>query len=81
MSKCKHFKSFGEKRGLSVEVRNGNVEGAIRILTRKVKQEGVMRELRARSFYEKPSEKKRRKHAEAVSRWRKAMNALNREDY
>lgn len=75
MSKCKHFKSFDNMRGLSVDVRNGNVEGAIRILSRKLKQEGLMRELRARTFFEKPSEKKRRKHAEAVSRWRKQSNA------
>ena len=71
MSKCKHFKTFDNKKGLSVEVRNGNVEGAIRLLSRRIKQEGIMRELRARSFYEKPSEKRRRKHAEAISRWRK----------
>jgi small subunit ribosomal protein S21 len=70
----KHFKSsFEGKKGLTVEVRNGNVEGAVRLLSRRLKQEGIMRELRARSFYEKPSTKKRRKHAEAVSRWRKQL--------
>lgn len=68
----KHFKSsFEGKKGLTVEVRNGNIEGAIRLLTRRVKQEGLMRELRARTYYEKPSIKRRRKHAEAVSRWKK----------
>lgn len=74
MSKSKHFKTFEGKKGLCVEVRAGNVEGAIRLLTRRVKQEGLMRELRARSFYEKPSVKKRRKKAEAVSRWRKQLS-------
>ncbi len=68
----KHFKSsFEGKKGMTVDVRNGNVEGAIRLLSRRIKQEGLMRELRARSFYEKPSTEKRRKHAEAVARWRK----------
>jgi len=67
----KHVGSFEGKKGLTVEVRNGNIEGAIRLLSRRIKQEGIMRELRARSYYEKPSEKKRRKHAEAVSRWKK----------
>jgi small subunit ribosomal protein S21 len=57
-----------EKRGLSVEVRNNNVDKAIRLLNRKVKQEGVIRELRARQFYEKPSDKRRRKQAEARRR-------------
>jgi small subunit ribosomal protein S21 len=73
-----HFKSsFEGKKGLTVEVRGGNVEGAIRLLSRRIKQEGIMRELRARTFYEKPSTKKRRKHAEAVSRWRKAQSKLD----
>ncbi len=72
----KHFKSsFEGKKGLTVDVRGGNIEGAIRLLTRKVKQEGIMRELRARSFYEKPSTKRRRKHAEAVSRWKKQQQS------
>jgi small subunit ribosomal protein S21 len=56
------------KRGLSVEVRNNNVDKAIRLLNRKVKQEGIIRELRAKQFYEKPSAARRRKHAEAVRR-------------
>lgn len=71
----KHFKgTFEGKRGLAVEVRGGNVEGAIRLLTRKVKQEGLMREIRQRSFYEQPSVVRRRKRAEAISRNRKLQN-------
>ncbi len=74
MSKSKHpKKGFEGKRGLCVEVRNGNVEQAIRLLTKKVKQEGLMRELRQRTFFEKPSVVRRRKAAEAVSRHRKAL--------
>lgn len=60
------------KRGLSVEVRNNNVEKAIRLLNRKVKQEGIIREVRARQFYEKPSTARRRKKAEAVRRAHRA---------
>ncbi len=74
MSRNKHIYGFDGKKGMTVEVRNGNVEGAIRLLSRRIKQEGIMRELRARSFYEKPSEKRRRKHAEAISRWKKQQN-------
>jgi small subunit ribosomal protein S21 len=66
--------AFENKRGLSVEVRNNNVEGAIRILGRKVKQEGLIREIRARQFYEKPSTVRRRKHAEAVARHKKNLS-------
>ena len=68
---------FEGKRGLSVEVRNNNIESAIRTLGRKVKQEGLIRELRARQSYEKPSTVRRRKKAEAVSR---AMKAARRKD-
>jgi small subunit ribosomal protein S21 len=64
--------AFENKRGLAVDVRNNNIEGAIRTLGRKVKQEGLIRELRARTYYEKPSAVRRREQAEAVSRAKKA---------
>lgn len=63
---------FENKKGLSVDVRNNNIEGAIRTLGRKVKQEGLIRELRSRTFFEKPSTIRRREHAEAISRAKKA---------
>jgi small subunit ribosomal protein S21 len=64
--------AFESKRGLSVDVRNNNIEGAIRTLGRKVKQEGLIRELRARQSFEPPSVKRRRQKAEAISRAKKA---------
>lgn len=68
-----HFSgNFEGKKGLSVDVRNNNIEGAIKILGRKVKQEGLIREIRARTFFEKPSVIRRREKAEAVSRALKA---------
>lgn len=63
------------KRGLMVEVRNNNVEKAIRLLNRKVKQEGIIREIRERQYYEKPSTVRRRKKAEAIRRATKAKRA------
>lgn len=72
-----HNGPFENKRGLSVEVRNNNIEGAIRTLGRKVKQEGLIRELRARQAYEQPSTIRRRERAEAVSR---ALKANRRRD-
>ena len=44
---------------LEVKVRKNNVEHALRILKRKVKDSGLMLELKKRSYYEKPSEIKR----------------------
>ena len=64
--------SFENKRGLSVDVRNNNIEGAIRTLGRKVKGEGLIRELRQRQYYEKPSTLRRRRKAEAIARAMKA---------
>ena len=69
--------AFENKRGLSVDVRNNNIESAIRTLGRKVKQEGLIRELRARQFFEKASDRRRRERAEAVSR---AIKANKRKD-
>ena len=52
-------------------------EAALRRFQKKVQQEGLMAELRRRSFYEKPGAKKRRKHAAALRRARrKAAKAL-----
>lgn len=68
--------SFEGKRGICVEVRNNNIEGAIRLLTRKVKQEGILRELRRRQYYEKPSGLRRKAKAEAVARWKKQRDRM-----
>jgi len=51
---------------ITVEVRKGNVEQAMRVLKRKVQKEGLIKELRARQSYEKPSAKKRRKKKERL---------------
>ena len=57
---------------MQVLVRDNNVEQALRALKRKLQREGVLRELKARRHYEKPSERKAREAAEAVRRARKA---------
>ena len=50
-----------ERKGLSVTVFNNNVEGALKILKRKVKDSNLMLELREKAYYEKPSTKRRQK--------------------
>lgn len=44
---------------MKIEVRNGNVEKALRVLKRKMKKEGIFEELKDRQYYLKPSAKKR----------------------
>jgi len=61
MKKRKHFrkKPKDNARGLSVTVFNNNVDGALRIFKKKVKESNLMLELSKKSYYEKPSRKRR----------------------
>lgn len=63
---------FENKRGLTVVVRDNNIESAIKILGRKVKRDGVLSEVMKKQYFEQPSIKRRREKAEAVIRARKA---------
>ena len=55
-----------------ITVRDNNVDQALRALKKKLQREGVYREMKLRRHYEKPSEKRAREHAAAVSPARKA---------
>lgn len=45
-----------------IEIRKGeSFEGALRRFKRQIEKEGILKEIRERKHYEKPSEKKRRK--------------------
>ena len=57
--------------GYTIEVRNNNVEKALRVLKKKLLKDGVMKELRDRQYYQKPSFKKREKKKESVRRYKK----------
>jgi small subunit ribosomal protein S21 len=65
---------------LQVFVRDNNVDQALKVLKKKMQREGVFREMKLRSRYEKPSERKTREKAEAIRRARKvARKKLQRE--
>jgi len=55
----------------TIEVRNNNVEKALRVLKKKLLKDGVMKELRDRQYYSKPSWKKREKKKENIRRYKK----------
>lgn len=60
-----------------INVRKGqSVDKALRILKRTMTKEGIMRDIRSHQYFEKPSDKKRRKSEQA--RKRKARAARNR---
>jgi small subunit ribosomal protein S21 len=56
---------------LLVQVRDNNVDQALKALKKKMQREGIFREMKLRNYYEKPSEKRVREQAEAVRRARK----------
>ena len=53
---------------MRVEVRNGNVDQAIRVLKKKLQQDGLFNELREREFFTSRSEKRRREKAAGIRR-------------
>jgi len=65
---------------MQIIVRDNNVDQALRLLKKKLLLEGVIREMRLREHFEKPSVKRAREKAEAI-RWARklALKKLNRE--
>ena len=59
-----------ELQGLQVRVFNNNVDGALRILKKKVKESNLFLDLKNKEYYRKPSEIKREKRNLAKARAR-----------
>jgi len=55
----------------TIEVRNNNIEKAIRVLKKKLTKDGQMKELKRRQYYQKPSAIKREKKKENIRRYKK----------
>ena len=49
------------QRGLRIDVKNNNVDFALRKFKKMVKDSGMMLELKKKSYYEKPSKARREK--------------------
>ena len=65
---------------MEVDVRNNNVDQALRVLKKKLQLDGLFNELREREHYVGKSEKRRRSNAAAVRRQRKE-NAKREEEF
>ena len=63
---------------INVQVRNGNLEQAMRVLKKKVQREGIIKDFRVKSVFEKPSAKKRRKKKEGIAAYKKKQKKLLR---
>lgn len=60
-------------RGRSVLVQDGQIDRALRKFKKKIQASGVLDDLRAREFYEKPTTERKRKKSAAANRWRKKL--------
>jgi small subunit ribosomal protein S21 len=58
---------------LEIKVYGNDIEKAIKALKRQLQKDGLFKELKNRSFYEKPSEKEKRKQREARKKRMKAQ--------
>lgn len=63
---------------MEVKVEKGDVERALKILKREVQKSGLLKELKKRRHYEKPSVKRKKKHREAIRRLAKARRKRRR---
>jgi small subunit ribosomal protein S21 len=67
---------------VKVDVRDNNIDQALRVLKKKMQREGIYREMKLRRHFEKPSVRRAREKAEAVRRFRKLMRKrFEREGY
>ena len=61
---------------MEVKVYNNEVARALKYLSKKMVKEGVMKEIKKRKFYEKPSVKKKKKILAAKKRVLKKMRRM-----
>lgn len=60
-----------------IKVYDNQIEKALKALKRQLAKEGLLKELKRRSFYEKPSVKRKRKQKEARKKRIKAQRYLS----
>jgi small subunit ribosomal protein S21 len=56
---------------LTITVHHNDVEFALRLLKRQLQKSGLLREIRRRRQYEKPSERRRRQKRDGIRKTRK----------
>ena len=63
------------KKGLTVEVRDGNINSALKRFKKKMDDSNKLIEVIKRTSYEKPTEERKRKKGAARARWLKKLAA------
>lgn len=69
----------GYPKGIYVEVRNGDVNGALRRFKKRVAEEGIIQEVRDRQEFTKPSIVRKRAKAAARARHLKKLEKRKQE--
>ena len=62
---------------IKIEVKDNNVEQALRVLKRKLQRDGFFKVIKLKNTYEKPSEKKKRILQENIKRVKKLNKLKN----
>ena len=63
---------------IKIEVKDNNIEQALRVLKRKLQRDGFFKIIKLKNTYEKPSEKKKRILQENIKRVKKLNKLKNR---
>jgi small subunit ribosomal protein S21 len=74
MSRYNNNKDFNGKKGNTVYV-DGDFTKALRKFKKKVEESGVLKEVMARQYYEKPTTVRKRMKSAAKSRWQKKLRS------
>ena len=69
---------FKQEVIIKIEVKDNNVDQALRVLKRKLQKEGFFKIIKMKSNYEKPSERKKREKLENIKRSKKMQRLRNR---
>ena len=69
--------TYNQEVVIKIEVKDNNVDQALRILKKKLQREGFFRILKIKSNYEKPSERKKRERSENIKRAKKIQRIRN----
>ena len=67
------MRKHNNTRGLSVEVKDGNINIALRKFKKKVDESGKLIEVLERQHFEKPTTERKRKKGAARARWLKKL--------
>ena len=74
----KWYENVFQEDIIKIEVKDNNVEQALRVLKRKLQRDGFFKVIKLKNTYEKPSEKKKRILQENIKRVKKLNKLKNR---